>query len=117
MRITILLGAALLVTTALLAQGPFGKLADPTSDVRGVVWNPQVGQGSEYDITTHNSSKIHVTLAVVGKESLEGQTAYWLDTRVNNSEFGQIVSKRLTTLSGGQLRGGRWIIQAGGNPT
>ena len=97
MRITILLGAALLATTALLAQGPFSKLADPTVDVRGVVWNPQVGQGSEYDITTHNSSKIHVTLAVVGKESLEGQTAYWLETGVNNSEFGQIVSKRLTS--------------------
>ena len=70
MRITILLGAALLATTTLLAQGPFSKLADPTVDVRDVVWNPQVGQGSEYDITTHNSSKIHVTLAVVGKESL-----------------------------------------------
>ena len=116
MRITILLGAVLLATTALLAQGPFSKLADPTSDVRGVVWNPQVGQGSEYDITTHNSSKIHVTLSVVGKESLEGQTAYWLETGVNNSEFGQIVSKRLTTLSGGKLRGGRWIIQLAENP-
>src|SRR5260221_7914946 len=116
MRITILLGAAVLAATALVAQGPFSKLADPTVDVRGVVWNPQVGQGSEYDITTHNSSKIHVTLAVVGKESLEGQTAYWLETGVNNSEFGQIVSKRLTTLTEGKLRGGRWIIQLAENP-
>src|SRR5258708_12889066 len=103
MRITILLGAALLATTALLAQGPFSKLAEPTVDVRGVVWNPHVGQGSEYDITTHNSSKIHVTLAVVGEESLEGQTAYWLETGVNNNDFGPIFSTRFTTPDGALL--------------
>jgi hypothetical protein len=116
MRITIFLGAALLAAAALLAQGPFSKLTDPTLDVRSVVWNPQVGQGSEYDITTKNGSKMHVTLAVIGKESLEGQPAYWLETGVNNSELGQIVSQRLTTLSAGKLRGGRWIIQLAENP-
>jgi hypothetical protein len=116
MRITILLGAVLLAGAALLAQGPFGQLADPTLDVRSVIWNPQVGHGSEYDITTNNKSKMHVTLAIVGQESVEGQAAYWLEIGVNNSEFGQIVSQRLTTLSAGKLRGGKWIVQLGDKP-
>jgi len=116
MRITILLGAVILSAATLLAQGPFGKLADPSLDVRSVVWNPQVGHGSEYDITTKNGSKMHVTLAIVGKESVEGQTAYWLETGMNNSEFGPIVSQRLTMLSAGKLRGSKWIVQLGDEP-
>jgi len=116
MRTTILLAVVILAASALLAQGPFGKLADPSLDVRGVIWNPQVGHGSEYDITTNNGSKMHVTLAIVGKESVEGETAYWLETGINNSEFGQIVSQRLTTLSAGKLRGTKWIVQLGDKP-
>jgi len=116
MRTTILLAVVILAASALLAQGPFGKLADPSLDVRGVIWNPQVGHGSEYDITTNNGSKMHVTLAIVGKESVEGETAYWLQTGINNSEFGQIVSQRLTTLSAGKLRGTKWIVQLGDKP-
>ena len=116
MRMIICLGAALILTAALLAQGPFGRLSDPTGDVRSVVWNPQVGQGAEYDMTTDNGSKVHVTLVVVGKESVEGQTGYWLETAVNNTDFGSIVMQRLTTLDGGRLRGGTMIVQLADKP-
>lgn len=116
MRIRICLIAALLPATALLAQGPFGQLADPSLEVRSVVWNPQVGQGSEYDMTTDNGSKLHVTLTIVGKESVEGQTGYWLETAVNNTEFGPIVLQRLTTLTAGKLRGSKLIVQLADKP-
>jgi hypothetical protein len=112
----LILAAACFTAVVLLAQGPFGQLADPSLDVRSVVWNPQVGQGSEYDITTHSRSKMHVSLAIVGKESVEGQTGYWLETGVNDTQFGQVYLQRLTTLIGGKLRGGKMIIQLAGKP-
>lgn len=116
MRIRICFIAALLLATGLLAQGPFGRLTDPSLDVRSAVWNPQVGQGSEYDMTTDNGSKLHVTLTIVSKESVEGETGYWLETAVNNTEFGPIVLQRLTTLSAGKLRGSKLIVQLADKP-
>lgn len=112
----VVLAAACFVALALLAQSPFGSLAEPTLDVRTVVWNPQLGQGSEYDITTRNLSAMHVTLAIVGKESVDGQTGYWLEVGVNDSQAGQIYLQQLTTLSAGKLRGGKIIFQLANKP-
>jgi len=105
-----------LFSANLPAQGPFSQLADPTSEVRTVVWNPQVGQGSEYDMTTHNGTTMHVTFAVTSTEAVEDQTGYWLEIGVNTSELGQIYMQNLTTSVSGHLRTSKSIFQVSGAP-
>lgn len=99
-----------------VAQGPFGKLADPTLELRSVVWNPQPGQGSEYDINTHNGTSLHVSLTITGTENVNGQTGYWLEIGGNFEQLGQIYSQTLMTQSAGKLQKQRWILQLPNNP-
>jgi hypothetical protein len=110
MRKIIVLAAACLSVTALLAQRQFTQLSGPALDVRAAVWNPQVGQGSEYDVT-NNGTKAHVSFMIVGQENTSGQTAYWLETGMNDERMGQIYLQMLMSLNSGRLHGSKWVVQ------
>ena len=116
MRHLFLVIGTLLFSVSLMAQGPFGKLSDPTLELRSVVWNPQPGQGSEYDISTHNGSNVHVSLIITGTETVDGQNGYWLELGGKFEDLGQIYSQQLMTQSAGKLQRHKWIIQLAGNP-
>ena len=116
MRQIFLTVVVLTFSVFLMAQGPFDKLADPTLDLRNVVWNPQTGQGSEYDINTHNGTPVHVSLIITGSESVNGQTGYWLEIGGNFEGLGQIYSHALMTQSAGKLQRQKWIVQLPDNP-
>lgn len=112
----LLLAMTLLSSVFLMAQGPFGKLSDPTLEIRNVVWNPQPGQGSEYDISTHNGSNMHISLLITGSETVDGQNGYWLELGGNFEDLGQIYSRQLMTQSSGKLQRHKWIVQLADNP-
>jgi hypothetical protein len=116
MRIASLLGVALLAAAALLAQGQFGQLANPALDVRSVVWNPQVGQGSEYDLDSHNGSKMHISFIITGTETVNGQLGHWLETGMNFEELGQVYSEMLMTQNAGKLQTNKWVVQLANRP-
>ena len=116
MRKMIVLAAVCLSAAALWAQGQFSQLANPALDVRSVVWNPQVGQGSEYDLSTHNSTKMHVSFIVTGAESVNGQPGHWLETGMNFEELGQVYSEMLMTQNAGKLQTNKWVVQLANRP-
>ena len=116
MRKMLVLAAICLSAAALWAQGQFGQLANPSLDVRSVVWNPQVGQGSEYDMDSHNGTKMHVSFIITGTETVNGQPGHWLETGMNFEELGQVYSEMLMTQTAGKLQTNKWVVQLANRP-
>lgn len=116
MRKILVLAAVCVSAAAMWAQGQFSQLANPAMDVRSVVWNPQVGQGSEYDLDSHGGTKMHVSFIITGTESVNGQPAYWLETGMNFEELGRVYSEMLMTQNAGKLQTQKWVIQLANRP-
>lgn len=116
MRKMILVLVACLSCSLLVAQPQFTGLADPSTDIRAAVWNPRVGQGSEYDITTDNHTKTHVSFFITGTEDTRGQTGYWLETGMIFESLGQVYSQTLMNVEAGQLHKSKWIVQLANRP-
>jgi hypothetical protein len=73
-------------------------------------FNPIVGQGSEYDITSTDGRKNTMELAIVGKESVGDKDGYWMEITSSG-----IVMKSLT-VAGDSSVTTRVIIQIAGRP-
>jgi hypothetical protein len=56
-------------------------------DIRGV-WNPVVGAGGVYQMERGAESKSNMELAVVGKETVDGQPGYWLEMSMTDLRAG-----------------------------
>jgi hypothetical protein len=116
MRKILVLAAVCFSAAALWAQGQFSQLANPAFDVRSVVWNPQVGHGSEYDLSSNDGTRMHISFIITGTESVNGQPGYWLETGMNFDELGQIYSQMLMTQNAGKLQTNKWIVQMANRP-
>ena len=57
-------------------------------------FKPVVGSGSEYQMLIKDGKTQSFDMAVVGKESVDGKDAYWLEWRIDN-ERGKMVMKQL----------------------
>jgi hypothetical protein len=89
------------------AQMGMGMRGVPTP--RGF-FNPIVGEGSEYDITTSQGQKNTMGIAIVGKESVNGKDGYWMEVTTAG-----VVIKTLT-VAGDSLLSTRVIMQMPGRP-
>lgn len=114
LRISLLLSALGLLSTApILAQ--FGQMMRPPS-VQGV-WNPVVGTGAAYEITDNQQKKNTLEITVVGKESVNGKDAYWMETGVQDPKsHNTIYMKMLIAQDQGNVVTERFIMQVPGQP-
>jgi hypothetical protein len=78
-------------------------------------FKPVVGSGGEYQMTTKDGKTQTFAMAVVGKESVEGQDGYWLEWRMDSAR-GKMVMKQLMVLQGGATAIKRMIVQSPGRP-
>ena len=79
------------------------------------VWNPVVGRGAVYDIQGSDGKKNSMEISVVGKESVDGKDAYWLEMSFDSAERGgQMVMKHLIVLDAGQTHAVKVIMQMPG---
>jgi len=110
-QVAIVFAAVVAVNGAAHAQF---KMGGPTL---GGVWNPEVGAGGVYEVTTTNGKKATMEMAVVGKESVDGKEGYWLETSMNmpNGKEGE-VSKVLFVRDGNEITIKRMIMQMPGQP-
>jgi len=114
MKRVALLCCAVLLGLALAPKSPAQMGMDlfrkPTIES---AFNPVVGKGAAYAMMTKrdNGTPRTIEMAVVGKESVDGKDAYWLEFTVN-SERGPIVAKSLMTK--GDLEMHRMIMQMNG---
>jgi hypothetical protein len=97
----------------LLASAQMGMHVAPA--MRGI-FNPVVGSGGEYEMTTEKGTKMVMEIAIVGKESVAGKDAYWFETTMSNSPMGQMTMKMLTVVDGTDTVISRTIMQMGNRP-
>jgi len=96
-----------------LAGAQMGMHAGPA--MRGI-FNPVVGSGGHYELTTDKGTKMVMEIAVVGKESIDGKEGYWFETTMADTSMGQMTYKALTVLDGQDTVISRMIMQMGNRP-
>jgi|SRR5271170_1069759 hypothetical protein len=95
------------------AGAQMGVHAGPA--MRGI-FNPVVGSGGEYEMTSEKGTNTVMEIAVVGKESVDGKDGYWFEMTIANTSMGQMISKSLTVLDGQDTVVSRMIMQMPNRP-
>lgn len=106
------------IATATLSSAQMGMGMRPPS-VAGV-FNPVVGSGASYDVTTKNGTKMNLDIAVVDKES----GGYWIEMTMQMPEGsnnrtqmnGPTYVKELMVRQGDDLMIQKVIVQMSGRP-
>jgi hypothetical protein len=62
------------------------------------LFNPTVGSGAQYEVTSPNGQKITMEVDVVGKESVNGKDGYWFETPVSTPRMQGMVMKMLLVM-------------------
>jgi hypothetical protein len=103
----------LVAMTPLFAGAQMGMHVAPA--MRGI-FNPVVGSGGEYEMTTDKGTKMVMEIAIVGKESVAGKDGYWFEMTMSNLPAGEMVMKSLTVVDGTDTVVSRVIMQMGTRP-
>lgn len=88
----------LLLAFAAVAQ--MGRMAGPQMFTPRGIFNPVVGAGAQYAVTTKNGSNMSVELAIVGKESSGGKDGYWYEVSADQPQQGTFTAKMLLVQDG-----------------
>ena len=80
------------------------------------VFHPVVGQGAVYETTKASDSKNAIEFDVVGKDSVDGKDAYWLEFTIHDTQMGDVLSKIEMVVDAGVTYTARTIMQMGNNP-
>jgi len=77
------------------------------------IFSPVVGSGAAYEITSSDGRKSDVEYAIVGKDSVNGKDAYWMEF-TTSAGSGTMIMKMLTSI--GEATTSRVIMQLPGRP-
>ena len=103
----------LLATMPVFASAQMGMHAGPA--MRGI-FNPVVGSGGQYEMTSDKGTNTLMEIAIVGKESVAGKDGYWFEVTMSIPSMGQMVSKTLSVVDGSDMVTSRTIMQMGNHP-
>jgi hypothetical protein len=107
--------AVVLVVFAAGAASAQMGMRGPTQ-LRGV-WNPVVGSGAAYEMQSPNGTKSMMEFDIVGKDSVGGKDAAWMEMTTSNPRMGgEMVMKYLVTFDGSQMQMSKMIMQMPGGP-
>jgi len=113
------LAVVLVVCSGLVAAGwaQFGRMGKGMGQAPHIpgVFKPVVGTGAQYQVARKGQNMLWA-VAVVGKETVEGNDGYWLEMRTEGGEGGGMIMKSLTVAHDGQTEVKRMIMQASGQP-
>ncbi len=105
--------ATLFLLTALPASAQMGMAQ---RQVPSGVFNPVIGAGAVYETQAGNGPKNTVEYAIVGKESVNGKTGYWMEFTVSGTPMGDMVIKTLDVVADGKLVVSKTIMQMPDRP-
>ncbi len=111
MRVRFRLLAAFLLSAG-FAPAPGAQMMQGPPRMRGV-WSPVVGSGAAYQIESKREGKRDMEIAVVGKDTVEGQDGHWVEMVTKGRQDAQVVMKYLLVADAGQTHSLRWIVQQG----
>lgn len=107
------LALAILLAAARLAGAQSGMNSPPVPGL----FQPVVGAGTVYEMTSARAPRSSMTYAIVGKEAHEGEEAWWIELRFDSGEAGETVMKQLAIIpEAGFPVAKRMIIQSGDAP-
>jgi hypothetical protein len=103
--------AVCLLVTAAAASAQMGMRPNMPHGL----FNPVVGAGAEYEMTTADGHKTTISYAIVGKEPMNGKDGVWMEwTTQTGAGSGQMVMKVLVAFDGSGTS--RVIMQMPGRP-
>src|SRR5215472_16402887 len=106
---------ALCLSAAAGAAAQLGQQAPQAPNIP-TPFTPVVGSGAQYEVTMRYG-KMTFTYAVVGKEQVDGNDAYWLEVRSEGAMLkGEMIIKELTLGVGTHREIKRMIMQPPGRP-
>jgi len=98
-----------------LSQGMGGRKGSAAPQMLGT-FNPVVGSGAAYQMTTKDRS-MEFAYVIVGKEEVEGSAGFWMEIRSSGAgTAGEMVMKQLIVLGGDKPQVKRMITQSAGRP-
>jgi hypothetical protein len=77
-------------------------------------FNPVMGGGASYQTTDSDGRKSGLDLALIGKESVNGQNGYWVEWTLADTSMGAIVAKELVVM-GDPITISRVVMQMAGH--
>lgn len=78
-------------------------------------FNPVMGGGASYQTMDSNGRKSGLDLALIGKESVNGKNAYWVEWTMTDTSIGAIVARELVVM-GEPITISRVVMQMAGRP-
>ena len=96
------------------ARSQMGMMNTPSMEG---IFRPVVGAGAAYLTETKKGKKQEMEVAIVGKETVAGKDAYWMEFALDSPEAGgKMYTKMLTTVSADNIITERMIFQMPGKP-
>jgi hypothetical protein len=100
-----------LVLALPLAAQMFGPKAPSLSGI----WHPVVGTGAAYEMTNQEGKKTQMEITVIGKEDVEGKTAFWTEIGMTDPRSaGPIYMKSLMSVNDSGVTSSRMVMQMQG---
>jgi len=110
-RTALAVGCLTLLAATTMAQ----MMGRGPSMPRGLM-NPVVGSGAQYEMQAADGKKMTIEYAIVGKESVNGKDAFWMEMSMTGGPMGPMVTKMLTVMDAGGTTMSRMIMQMGSRP-
>lgn len=103
----------LVAAMAFLAAAPvIAQMGMRPPDVRVMIWNPAVGQGSEYENKKGSGQDNTFAMSIVGKEDTpDGKTGYWVETSMNTPQMGLVYAQILMSADAMQMHTSKIVVQ------
>jgi hypothetical protein len=112
------IGVAVIAAIGIAAQqrGPGNMMGPMGANVTGAVFrgvfNPNIGSGAAYEMTTSEGKKNNMEITVVGKEDVAGKQGYWIEFGMNEPQAGgQMYAKTLTVIDGNNASVTKMVVQ------
>ena len=111
MRSIVRIASTVMVCLGIVAAAWGQRMAQPPPMMGE--FHPVVGTGAQYEVNIKGEKSVW-TYSVVGKESVQGQDAYWLEMRMEGGTANGMVMKQLLVTSAGKPEIKRMIMQTPG---
>jgi hypothetical protein len=86
------------IAVCTLFAGPAAKAQmgrGPSMPTPQGIFNPVVGGGATYEMTTKNGTKMTMDIAIVGKESYQGKDGFWYEVSTDVAQAGGTVVMKM----------------------
>ncbi len=108
---------AVLFVALALALPLAAQMFGPRVPTLSGIWHPVVGNGALYEFTKKDGTKNQIEITIVGKEDVDGKTAYWTEMAMTDARTSQpVFAKNLMTVSDTGITSSRVVMQMPGRP-